>query len=69
MQIPIGQDGPEKTFKAVPWALEMAHKTKTSNDRQNLMKIVSYLIIALGLIGGSIYVAFIRGRKRNKETV
>jgi hypothetical protein len=69
MQITFGQEGPDQAFKDVPWALEMAKKTKSSNEVQNLTEVVSYLLIALILIGGSVYVAFIRGRKQSEEAV
>lgn len=67
MQITFGMEGSEVAFKEVPWALEMAKRKKSSGELQNLIKVVSYVLIALILLGGSVYVAFVRGRKENGD--
>ena len=66
MQISFGANSPDEAFKDVPWAIEMAKKAKSSEETKNLVKIISYLLIALALIGGSVYVAFFRGRKQSE---
>jgi LPXTG-motif cell wall-anchored protein len=66
--ITAGVGNENKYLDSLPWLKQMSEEKKSKTDHWKFISMISYLILGALLIGGSIFFAFFRKRKRNGQS-